>query len=155
MPAGAELWRLGCVFMHSSGYTEDMGRTRTRALETLLGVLVCACFVLPQLLVSGHLALSEHTVAHHPHGEHEHEAPRFPDSKDDHDPHPVEDHLDPLAEPAVPPTLLHVLVVLAQAGPGLLPFDLPSGERLHSQAHPPRPPPPRTVAHPRAPPIVA
>lgn len=135
----------------------------------LVGALGCVCLVLQQVLVSLHLVLSCHVLSgdltehvhsyagdSHASAEHRHsqEHSRHDDSDDDHRPHPIEDHLEQLGGPAVPPTLLHVAIALAPAAHEVVVLDPPTREHPCFEDCAPRPPPPTQAAAPRAPPIV-
>ncbi len=135
----------------------------------LVGAIACACFVLQAAVVPLHLALNGHIAlgglaeqAHshagdsHGHGAHGHghEPAQRDDPDGSHPPHPVEDHLSQLAEPAAPPPLVLIVIVPAPAASGLIAFDLQLRVQPHDEERGPGPPPPRTSAAPRAPPIV-
>jgi len=130
----------------------------------LLGACACLCFALQQFLVPWHLALNDHVsvggsqehVHSHGAGDHHH-APtpsRQADADEDHTPHPVEDHLAQIAEPSVPPTLVYTAIAPAPVEHWQLALALPVCEQPQYVECGPRPPPPRTAAAPRAPPIV-
>jgi len=141
----------------------------------LVGVFACVCLVFQQCFVPLHLALNDHVVfdglgGHaHSHAEHAHShspshaehadaqeqlASRSDDSHGDHEPHPIDDHLTQLAEAAVLRAPVYVALALAPMPSALFFHELPLRGLLHDREHGPRPPPPRTAAAPRAPPIV-
>ncbi len=149
---------------------------RRKAGRALLGAFVCVGFLLPQLFLALHLAHHDHVLvaevdahvhthdAHlHAHAAHAHEGPgsfAVPDSdaggsNQDHEPHPVDEHVDQLGEPAVATPGIQVVLAPVPAAPwlGVLEELLPGRVRLALRV--PRPPPPRTAAAPRAPPIVS
>ena len=148
---------------------------RRRAGRTLLGACLGIGFLLPQLVLALHLARNDHVLvagvdahvhthdAHlHAHAAHAHEgaaptevgASESGGANQDHEPHPLEEHVEQLGEPAVAPAVIHVALIQAPAAPwfGVLEALLP--ERVRHTPRIPRPPPPRTAAAPRAPPIV-
>lgn len=139
-----------------------------RARIALCGALTCVCLVLQQLLAPLHLVLEDHvwlagSGAHvHVHSEahegtlghsHDHERSYDHDADRDHEPHPYEDHVDELAQPAMLFSLARTMLAAAPTSRRLPSFELPSHERFRLTVHAPRPPPPRTAAAPRAPPI--
>lgn len=137
----------------------------------LVAALACVCFVVQQFLFPLHLALHDHVSsgelgeharshAESSHGDdarHGHELARTDDANEDasedHQPHPIEDHQELLAEPAVLPTLVQTAIAPASLGPGLHVFDPPAQAQSQFEELGVRAPPPRTAA-PRAPPIV-
>ena len=147
----------------------ETARRRRAARRMFVGAFACVCFALQQFLVPWHLALNdhvsssgpeEHVHSHrdHSHGggdqHHGHESSRDADSNEDHKPHPVDEHLAQIAEPGVLPTLVYTAIAPAPAEHWQMAFDLPVREQHQYVECGPRPPPPRTAAAPRAPPIV-
>lgn len=141
--------------------------------RALVAALVGIGFVLQQLVVPLHLAQNDHVHggAREPHvplhvhshgpGAHGHDGHRHDrgllapgGSEPDHEPHPAADHLDQLAEPALPQTPADLLVAPAPAGAGIVLLDGPALSLAERPEPAPRPPPPRDAAAPRAPPIV-
>jgi hypothetical protein len=135
--------------------------------RALLGALACVCFLLQQFLVPLHLALFDHTsvfaqpeCAHaaaqpaggHAAPHHSHAGSRADASQGDHEPHPVEEHLEQLVEPAVLATPMPVAVTPTLVAAGLPGVDPPApGCAAGAERAPRRAPPPRAAA-PRAPP---
>jgi hypothetical protein len=135
---------------------------------------VSACLVLAQLAVPLHLSLEDHVwssasgehvhvhaVASHDDGHghgHAHAHANDPLQREapdgDHDPHPVEDHVEPAAELAAPPQLVIVALAPAPADAWLSGLEPAALEALENDARVPRPPPERAAAAPRAPPAV-
>lgn len=148
----------------------NAGRARRRASETIVAAIVSLAFVLQMAFVPAHLAWNDHVVpgasgGHvHTHGRHTHDDhghrhdaahSESDDPESDHEPHPVSDHLDQLAEPATPPTFGHTDLALAPQAFTVLSLDTPTSVRVGEPESCPRPPPPRDAAPARAPPIVA
>ena len=143
---------------------------RRRSLRMLVGAFACVCFLLQQLLVPLHLALNDHgppsgpgksasSLAEHSHTSDGHRHGLWPsrqgDSNEDHQSHPVEDHLAQIAEPAVLPTLVSIAIAPTSPAPAWRLFDPPVQEHLQYEERGPRPPPPRSSGGSRAPPICA
>ena len=145
-------------------------RTWKRPDAACLGWLACACFLSQPLLGTLHFALHEHTVAKgqngnaervhsragpgHGHGDHQH-GEQGPHAAGDPEPHPLMDHEDELSAPAVRPKGVLTAWAPVPARAALLAFDLPAQERPEREQLGPRPPPPRSTAAPRAPPIAS
>jgi len=141
--------------------------TRRRANQAIVAAIVGLAFVLQMTFVPLHLARNDHVLSNpsgahvHTHGlltreDHGHRHDRtHTGSGDDHEPHPVADHLDQLAEPATPPTFGHTELGLAPRAFAALALDIPTSRCVGEPESCPRPPPPRDAAPPRAPPIVA
>lgn len=141
----------------------------------LIGTLACVCFFLRLLYLPLHLAQHEHVSAgaapEHAHlhahvhaqdahgaGERQHGHQPDPtghdDPRDEHRPHPIEDHLEPFGEPVAYSILIHSALNLAPETSGLPGCDLRPNERILLEESVPRPSPLRTQAAPRGPPIL-
>jgi hypothetical protein len=145
-------------------------RTRRGTSQAIVAAIVGLAFVLQVSFVPLHLAWNDHVLpgaseAHvHTHGPLAHESDghrhggshsESDDPESDHEPHPVADHTDQLAEPATPPTFGHTDPALAPRAFTILPQDMPTSVAMGEPDSCPRPPPPRDAAPARAPPIVA
>jgi len=144
-----------------------MRTMRCEARRRLVGALAALCLVLQPLPVFAHLAGSEHELvresrhaghshAGHPHGhDRTRGMARGDDAQDPHRPHPVEDHLELLAQPSVPPTFVPPVLAPLPTEPELRWVDARSRAVSDVAGSGPRSPPPRTDATPRAPPVVS
>lgn len=145
-------------------------RTRGRTSQAVVAAIVALAFALQTAFVPLHLARNDHvlpvaaeahvhglgSIAHEDHGpRHDGRHSASDDAEPDHEPHPVADHLDQLAEPATPPTFGPTDVALAPPALPMLPPEAPTSVGAGEPESCPRPPPPRDAAPPRAPPIVA
>lgn len=145
-------------------------KTRDSTSQAIVAAIVGLAFVLQMAFVPLHLAWNDHVLpgvtgvhvhtlgllAHENDGHrHDRRHSESDDRESDHEPHPVADHLDQLAEPATPPTLGHTVLVLAPQALTILPQDMPASVGVDEPESCPRPPPPRDAAPARAPPIVA
>ena len=146
-----------------------IGKRRDRG-QAIVAAIVGLAFVLQMAFTLLHLAWNVHVLPGesgarvHAHGllVHENDGHRHDrgpsesdDPESDHEPHPVADHLDQLAAPAIPPSLVHTDLALAPQAFTILPPDTAASVGVGEPQTCPRPPPPRDGAPPRAPPIVA
>jgi hypothetical protein len=155
------------------------GDSRQATRQRLAGTAACACFLFQLFLLPVHLVRHDHVGAvpaeepvaashvhahghSHSHGHghaHEHhgghDGERHGESRGDHDPHPLDDHLADLAKPVKTLSLGAFVAAPAPSAPWWA--DPEAEPRSASDRHDrcPRPPPPRAVAPSRAPPIHA